>query len=168
MIQHSTLLERLSYDASTGVFTWRSRSAICLTAGDVAGRITSNGYRQIKINYRHYLAHRLAWLYVHGEWPKGQIDHINGLRDDNRLSNLRDVDRSSNQLNRHTAMPNTTTGLAGVFCKRGKFGARIRIEGRLHYLGTFLTAEQAHERYVAVRAAVITNKSNWLTTRQFA
>lgn len=146
------LRARLKYDPKSGVFRWSARHAICLAAGDIAGRVGNNGYRQIKIKYVAYLAHRLAWLYVHGEWPMGQIDHINGNRTDNRICNLRDVSASINQLNRHVPMKNETTGFAGVYVRRnGRFGARIRLHGRLHYLGVYDTPEEAHAAWARRR-----------------
>jgi hypothetical protein len=100
--------KRLDYNQDTGIFIWRPR-AIRSTADktwntrfadEVAGSIKNNGYRQIWIDGKRYGAARLAWLYVHGEWPKNEIDHINRLRDDNRLVNLRDVTSSENQNNK--------------------------------------------------------------------
>lgn len=162
------LRELLDYETDTGLFRWKTRSAICLTPGDIAGRKVTNGYVQIKIDYVAHLAHRLAWFYVHGTWPVGQVDHINGRRSDNRFSNLRDVDASVNQLNRHSPQPNGTTGLAGVYLKRGRFGARIRVDGRLFYLGMYSSAHDAHAEYQTVRACVIANKTAWLSLRPTA
>jgi hypothetical protein len=136
----------LAYDAETGVLRWVSRSAICLRAGDVAGHKNRSGYREIKIAYRAYLAHRLVWLHVHGEWPKGQIDHINGNRDDNRIANLRDVSSSQNMLNRHKA-PANVIGFPGLYMKRGRYGARLIVNGKQKYLGVYDTAEEAHAAY---------------------
>lgn len=167
-LTHDRLLQLLDYESDTGLFRWKTRSAICLTPGDVAGRKSNNGYVQVKVDYVAHLAHRLAWFYVHGVWPAGQIDHINGHKSENRMSNLRDVDASVNQLNWHVPPANGTTGLTGVYCKRGKFGARIRVDGRLFYLGMYGTAPEAHAKYQAVRACVIANKVGWLSSRSTA
>ena len=88
MITQEELKELLDYNPETGLFTWNVYNNIKnkTTAGTF-----NDGYIQIKIKQKIYQAHRLAWLYVYGEWPKGQIDHINGIRDDNRIENLRDV-----------------------------------------------------------------------------
>lgn len=141
------LRARLNYDPETGVFRWSARHAICLAAGDVAGSINAKTrYREIKLAYRSYLAHRLAWFHVHGELPRGQIDHINGNRDDNRIANLRDVSASQNMLNRHKVQANAI-GYPGLYMKRGRYGARVMVDGRFRYLGTYDTPEQAHAVY---------------------
>jgi hypothetical protein len=152
-LTHASLLEMLHYDPASGVFTWLKRVAICLSIGDVAGRKTSGQYLQIKINYRAYLSHRLAWFYTHGSWPVGEIDHINGNRFDNRIANLRDVSVSLNQLNRFKQVPNRL-GFTGLYAKRGRFGARIKVNGRQKYLGVFDTPEQASAAYEKARSSI--------------
>lgn len=99
-LSHSLLKEILSYDEETGVFAWaKSRGNQYTRKGMIAGSIDSSGHRQIEINGKAYAAHRLAWFYVNGNWPEKQIDHINRVRDDNRILNLRDVDSSANMQN---------------------------------------------------------------------
>jgi len=95
----------LEYDPETGVFIWKPRTTDDKSwntkfAGEVAGSINNHGYRRIGIDGKIYMAARLAWLYVHGEWPKNEIDHINRVRDDNRMVNLRDVTSTENSNNR--------------------------------------------------------------------
>jgi hypothetical protein len=96
--------KRLEYDPDTGVFTWKPRIDdkrwTAQFAGGVAGSINNKGYRRIRIDGESYVAARLAWVYVYGEWPKNQIDHINRKRDDDRLVNLRDVTHTENNNNR--------------------------------------------------------------------
>jgi hypothetical protein len=100
--------KRLEYDPDTGVFIWKPRDVRrtedkiwnARFSGEVAGTILNTGYRRIGIDGKYYGAARLAWLYVHGEWPKNEIDHINRVRDDDRLVNLRDVTHTDNQNNR--------------------------------------------------------------------
>lgn len=94
-LDHRYLTERLDYDPVTGVFTWRDGQC----AGQRAGYVDDTGYRRIKLLYRKYRAGRLAWFYVHGEWPPVLIDHRNRIRDDDRLDNLRPVDHLTNTLN---------------------------------------------------------------------
>jgi hypothetical protein len=104
MIDADYVRRRLQYDPGTGEFIWKPRSGDkqwnTKLAGEVAGFMDGGGYRQIRIDGKHYRAARLAWLYVYGEWPQNEIDHINRVRTDNRLVNLRDVTSSENQNNR--------------------------------------------------------------------
>ena len=88
----------LSYDPDTGVFLWlESRRGV--TAGTVAGSTRHDGYQSIRVRRKSYLAHRLAWLYTHGEWPEKNIDHIDHDPSNNRVSNLRDVPQTVNNRN---------------------------------------------------------------------
>jgi hypothetical protein len=119
--------KRLDYDPDTGVFTWKPRPGDkkwnAKHVGEVAGSIASGGYRQIMVDRKNYMAARLAWLYVHGEWPKNHIDHINRIRTDDRLVNLRDVTPVVNSNNR-----SDNNGLPeGVFwdTKKVKYIAQI-------------------------------------------
>jgi len=97
---------RLDYDPETGEFIWKARVGdkqwSAKFAGEVAGTIANTGYRRIMLDGEGYGAARLAWLYVHGEWPKNEIDHINRVKDDNRLVNLREATRTENCNNMST------------------------------------------------------------------
>lgn len=98
-MKQARLQELLEYAPETGAFRWRvNRTSV--RAGTVAGRLDSKGYRQISVDGQRYAAHRLAWLYVNGEWPMHEVDHVNGIRDDNRIANLRDVARIINMRNK--------------------------------------------------------------------
>lgn len=137
----------LRYDATTGDFFWRITPSRNTRIGQRAGRVHYKyGYIQISIRGKRYQAHRLAWLYCHGKWPVGQIDHINRIRDDNRIANLRPATRSQNQANR-SLQANNTSGFKGVvFHKQiGKWVARI---GKQH-IGTFDSAYDAATAYAA-------------------
>lgn len=98
------------------------------------------------------LAHRLAWLYVYGEWPQHGLDHINGVRLDNRISNLRDVPQTINLENQRKAKGLTKSGFLGVERTRGgKWAARIVANGKRYGLGVFATPEAAHSAYVTAK-----------------
>lgn len=145
----------VSYDPTTGVFVWRStaKTRNGVKAGDVAGYYSSKGYRKITIDGREQLAHRLAWLYVHGVWPTNQIDHINGDRADNRIVNLREATNTENQQNRPKPSKANTSGYPGVSYRkdRGYWRARITVDGALINLGQFATAEAAAAAYQAAK-----------------
>ena len=141
----------MTYDQDTGVLAWKVRPPRAQKDG-TAGCLNGEGYRRVVIEKRNYLAHRLAWLYVHGEWPKNHIDHINGIRSDNRLANLRDVPQAINLQNVRTAGGGKKScNLLGAFkyLPTNRWQARIRLNGRVISLGYFDTAEQAHIAYVA-------------------
>lgn len=147
------LREVISYDPDSGVFTRAAKTNRRVVVGAVAGTITPDGYRKISIDGVIYCAHRLAWLYVHGRWPKLLLDHINGKREDNRIANLREVDYSQNG-HGFNMYPAGSTGYRGVTpCPRrgNTFDARIGIGGRKKYLGNFKTAEAAHEAYLKAK-----------------
>ena len=145
--------EILTYEPETGVFRWRIARGSNAPAGAVAGSYATSGHWLIRIDGRNYRAHRVAWLYFYGQWPKNYIDHINGVRDDNRISNLRDVTRSVNQQNLRTAQSNSSTGLLGVRAKRAKrvFDASIKVGPERIFLGSFKTAEEAHAVYLEAK-----------------
>lgn len=136
-LTHSRLLEVINYNPETGLFTrsWGKR---------VVGSDHPNGYIQIRVDYTRYLAHRLAWFYVYGEWPPIDIDHINRDRRDNRISNLRIATRKQNNANR---MGKARSGFKGVVETKYGFRAAISIDNRFKNLGTYKTVEEAHAAY---------------------
>ena len=144
----------LAYDPSTGKFTWLVKSSTHVEAGRIAGGIDGNGYILIKFQERAYKAHRLAWLFTHGGWPEGEIDHINGDRTDNRLANLRVVTREQNQANAKRRRDNRS-GFKGVrLYKPGRWQARIVSGGRMKSLGYFDTPEAASAAYAQAAGAL--------------
>lgn len=167
-ITYEQARELLRYDPETGVFTWRAerrmgrtgKGALIASPGDVAGGpMKSTGYRQIVVVGRHYLEHRLAFLWMTGAWPKGQVDHRNGDRTDNRWENLRDVAQPINAQNLRRARADSATGVQGVgYQKRGarhkRYVARIRINGKSKTIGYFATAEEAHVVYLTHKRAL--------------
>lgn len=135
----------LHYDHATGLFT-RTLPRNGTRIGDIAGSPERKGYLRISIDGRRYKAHRLAWLYVHGQWPADQLDHRNGIRSDNRIDNLREAD---NVLNSANAAPsrNNTTGLKGVSRLGKRFVAGIKDNYQRIHLGCYATAEEAAAAY---------------------
>ncbi len=144
------LRELLHYDPETGVFTRKVTTSSVAMKGEVAGNLASTGYLQLMVARTMYNAHRLAWLYVYGEWPKGQIDHIDRDRVNNRISNLRDATPKQNQQNR-SKDHNNTSGHVGVrrHKNRPNWYVQIRHNYELIHLGTFEKLEDA----VAARKA---------------
>jgi hypothetical protein len=144
------LKELLHYDPGTGVFTWNARTGRQV-AGQVAGTVNLGTRIQIKIDGRTYKAHRLAWLYVHGQWPRGAIDHIDGSALNNAIANLRECTMSQNQANKRRRVDNAS-GFKGVYLNSDRkvptWIAEIRQNGRKIHLGTFKSPEEAHRAYV--------------------
>ena len=146
------LRELLDYNPHTGEFVWRV-SCRGTKAGDIAGSSGSEGRRHIIIGYARFKAHRLAWLYVHGVWPKGLIDHINGIPSDNRIANLREASMSENLCNQRRPHSHNRSGILGVQWKkdRNKFRARIVISGKEKHLGYFDSKEDAQAAYASAK-----------------
>lgn len=116
----------------------------------MAGSVSEAGYRYIGIGCKTYGAHRLAWFYMTGEWPK-EVDHQNRKRDDNRWSNLREATKGQQRQNQSIGRANKT-GYLGVRQHRcGKFEANIGVEGRSVYLGLFPTALGAYRAYLKAK-----------------
>jgi hypothetical protein len=139
----------ISYDPKTGVFRWLVDRGGGVRAGDVAGSVgKDSGYIFICVYNRLYRAHRLAWLYVTGRWPAAEIDHINLVRADNRFANLREASHSENCRNRRR-QKNNVSGVRGVHMdkRRGKWQARIKVNGRKLYLGMFTDIADAAAAY---------------------
>lgn len=142
------LRAQLSYDPLTGVFTRIKQNSGTKRVGKVAGCVDKEGYHGIRMFSVNYRAHRLAWLYVYGEWPSGRIDHKNRVRNDNRISNLRLATPSQNGFNQ-AAKPNTASGLKGVTWVKGRerWKAMAGVGGGYKFLGYFRTPEAAHQAY---------------------
>lgn len=140
----------LSYDPDTGVFTWIKVPGRRIKIGYVAGRIDAYGYRTIKFRGRDYRAHHLAWLFVYGVWPDGDLDHKNNRRDDNWIDNLRPATNAQNHANQRCHRDNAS-GLKGVSIdkRNGRYIARITVDGRKRHLGVFDDAEEAARAYDA-------------------
>ena len=146
---------RINYDPDTGVLRWKSkieRNRIdrmwnTRFAGLEITHRNSSGHIQFGLDGKNYLAHRIAWLIVHGEWVP-LVDHENRIRDDNRLSNLRAATRSQNNSNtRHYS--NNTIGFRGVWRNGNRWAATIRYNHKQKYLGNYETPEKAAQAYDA-------------------
>jgi hypothetical protein len=144
MLSTLDVRELLSYDAETGQFTWRHTMGGRAKAGTVAGTRDSKGYTQIKVNGRLYLAHRLAWLYVHGEWPLGHLDHIDRSPANNAIGNLRPCTHAENHQNTGVRR-DSTSGATGVSFnkKSGKWFAYIDVRGKRVRIGLFDSCDAA-------------------------
>lgn len=138
----------LDYNPETGRFIWTETLSNAAPAGYVAGTLSGRGYVSIQFEGRLYRAHRLAWFYVYGSWPTGQIDHINGITSDNRIANLRDATCSQNQANVGRRSDNKS-GYKGVCLHKptGKWSSSVQHEGRRFHLGLFGSKEQAAVAY---------------------
>lgn len=151
----------LNYDPETGVFTRKVHTGSRWRAGQKAGTFDAKGYVILNVGGMRVKAHRLAWFIVHGDVPK-LIDHINGDKADNRIVNLRSVSKKANCHNVFNDIPNAT-GFPGVKAPTGRaksFSARITERGRRVHLGSFPTAEQAHEAYLAARSRILAEAIN--------
>lgn len=152
-ITRNEVLELLDYDRDTGVFTWKVTIAKGKKGARAGTVCSTSGHRHLMIHGVRCKAHRVAWLVVVGEWPSGEIDHINGVKDDNRFCNLRDVDRITNQQNeRRARRSNKSTGLLGAYpLPNGRFCAKLSINSKPTHLGCFDSAEEAHAAYVEAK-----------------
>lgn len=146
--------ELLDYDPSTGEFRWRV-SRGCgggARAGDIAGSNDgTGGYWRIEIEQAAHYAHRLAWLYVYGEWPARFLDHRNEDKLDNRIANLRNATRAQNRQNITRPYRSNTSGYTGVRRFHHQWQAAISVDGKKYHLGTFNTAEEGHAAYLAAK-----------------
>lgn len=138
------LKEILEYNPDTGHLTWLSNKyARKVWVGGRAGSLRKNGYREIKLFKKTYKEHRLIWFMVYGYWPK-VVDHINHVRDDNRLSNLREVTHAENMRNLSNNS-NTITGEQGIHYRNHKYYAVIKLNGKKVFQKSFDTFEEAFE-----------------------
>lgn len=148
MITAERLRELLDYNPDTGAFTWRIAPSFRVKVGGMAGVLRPDNRMEIKADKRHYYAHRLAWFYMFGEWPKHEIDHIDGNPSNNQIVNLRDVPMIVNRQNKRQAHRNNKVGMLGVKKHGERFSATIKVNGQATHIGYFSTPELAHAAYV--------------------
>lgn len=148
LINHQFLTDVLHYCPGSGIFTYKVRRGQCMP-GDRAGYEHVSGYRHVGFCGKSFKEHRLAWFYVHGVWPGGDIDHINGKQDDNRISNLRVVNDGLNCLNKKWNVTKNKSGFRGVSkhqSERGKPKWRVRVTtllGKRISIGNFDSLDDA-------------------------
>lgn len=150
-LTHERLTSLLRYEPETGNFV----SVVGrgpLKQGDTVGTVNTVGYVQIQIDGRIYYGHRLAWLYMRGEWPAYEVDHMDGNRHNNAWKNLRDVPRAVNAQNFHGPRKDNKSGYLGVSQHAdGKWTARIKVGAKHRYLGLFDTPELASAAYLVAK-----------------
>lgn len=147
-ISHEKLLDMFDYDSTTGIMS-RRKSISGHYVGEIIGLITEKGYRRAIILGKSYYIHNLVWFYVYGTYPKHEVDHKNGIRDDNRIDNLRPATRTQ-QLQNRQPNPNKH-GLPGIRFDGSKWIARISVNKIRIILGRFDTKEDAYEAYRKAR-----------------
>lgn len=137
----------LEYNPESGIFIWKQNRGGSALVGAVAGATNFRGYRSVFRLGVHLLLHRVAWAFVYGNWPQGHIDHVNQVKTDNRISNLRIATQRQNACNRGKSK-NNTSGYKGVYIYGKKFTARINVRRKCVHLGYFADAQSASEAYV--------------------
>jgi hypothetical protein len=144
----STLRQLFNYNPETGELSWKIKRGKCFPGKVITCR-NDKGYVLVRLNDRNYRVHRIIWAMVYDKWPEFEIDHINGIRDDNKIDNLREATRAQNMKNLVTPVTNKT-GFKGVSWHKAaqKWQAHIRADGINYYLGIFDNPEDAHKAYV--------------------
>lgn len=145
-VTHTELLTLLNYCPLTGELRWRVNMNSRARAGDIVS-CSSLGYKVVKIYKIMYRVHVLAWLYMTGEWPLQDLDHIDRDRGNNKWANLRLASSSQNHWNASDKSRGNATGFRGVKEEGKRFSARVNKHGKTYHLGPFDTAEEAHIAY---------------------
>lgn len=153
MLTANRLRELLKYDSHTGIFTRRTDNGRGMKVGDIAGSKHPDGYIYIYVDGANYAAHRLAWLYVHGRWPVGDLDHKHGKSAGNGITNLREATKKMNMQNERGPRSTNVSGYLGVHWRkdRKKWVAQLMVNGKHRRFGSFSTPEEAHAAYLAAK-----------------
>ena len=144
------------YFPATGVIRWKKSVGSRAKAGAIAGTTDFKGYVVITYKGKIYKSHRIAWALVNGAWPEFLIDHKNGVKGDNSIDNLREVDKTGNQQNMRKAQSRNSTGFIGVAKEANcnKFRATIVVGGKPIYLGLYNTPEEAFDVYLDAKRSL--------------
>lgn len=153
MITQQRLKALVYYDNERGALI-RRRDRSYKKEGSALGGHDMKGYLKTCIDGKYYKVHRLVWLYEKGEFPRGELDHINGVKDDNRLCNLRIANHSENSQNQRRAQKHNKVGLLGVVKIRDKYKAMIRIDGKQIKSCLFDDPIEAHNAYLKAKRIV--------------
>jgi len=140
-LTHERACLALRYDEVNGLLTWANGKP-------AGGQQRSTGYFRVTLDGVVYKTHRLVWFMATGEWPRGDIDHMDGNPANNAIANLRDVTKAMNIQNQRRAHKNNKLGFLGVHELRGKYRAALWAGGRMRHLGAFDTPELAHAAYL--------------------
>lgn len=156
MLTASQVKSQINYDPITGHITWKVKKHNQSLNKKHAGFIGVNGRHEVVILGHHIMVHRAAWACMTGKWPLKQIDHIDGNPLNNKWENLRLANASENRQNLRKCMSNNVSGYLGVNYRKesGKYRARIRLDGKLHNIGTFDTAEEAYNAYLTKKREI--------------
>ena len=144
MIDQETVKKLFHYDAESGMLLWRNGNGRNVKPWQQAKALNGHGYYTAKVNGKNYLVHRLAWLYVHGAFPKHDIDHKNRIRNDNRLCNLRAVSRTDNCQN--ISLPShNKSGHIGIswFALQKKWTVYVKVNKKNKWLGNYKNLDDA-------------------------
>ena len=146
--------EALAYNPETGVFVWRIRTSNRSPVGNIAGRDNGNGYRRITLDGETVYAHRLAWAHFYGKHPEHEVDHADGSRSNNRISNLRLATHAQNGQNQPILRSTNTSGYCGVSWSKlhGCWEAYITVKGRKKNLGLYTDPTEAAAAYLSAKA----------------
>lgn len=155
-ITHKRAKELLNYNPTTGELTWLVSTNRKIRVGAIAGSIYTNPvskkqYLQIKIEGVRYIGHRFIWFLHTGDWPINQVDHWDGCSLNNVWTNLRDITSNGNQQNRRKADSDSSTGLLGASFNGKRYTAQITVKNKHKYIGTYDTAQEAHEAYLEMK-----------------
>lgn len=149
-IDSTHLREILNYFPETGIFTWKTDFLRKKLKGKIAG-YTCKGYIVIGILGKKYPAHRLALIYTYGHCDSKDVDHINNIKTDNRIANLRFATRSENKQNLIKAKSDNISGYLGVSKNGNGWSAKLHLSGKITRLGTYKTPQEAHTAYVKAK-----------------